>query len=213
MITAPRAAFGLVPGPRRVADAALYCTPMTAAEDPVQTLLQRMRDGDAGAASVLFEVLYADLRQRAQRVSLQADGTLQPTALVHEAWLKLVPGRATPWADRAHFLRAAARAMRSVLVDHLRGRQRLKRGGDLVRVELDEVAAVYDARAIDLLALDEAMERLAAVDADLAQIVELRFFAGLTMPEIAEVQATSLTTVERGWRMACAFLRSELAGR
>lgn len=213
MITAPRAAFGAASGHQRTVAATLYPSAMTAADDPVQTLLQRMRDGDAAAASVLFEVLYADLRQRAQRVGQQASATLQPTALVHEAWLKLVPRHGTPWADRAHFLRAAARAMRSVLVDHLRGRQRQKRGGDLVRVELDEVAAVYDARAIDLLALDEAMERLAAVDADLAQIVELRFFAGLTMPEIAEVQATSLTTVERGWRMACAFLRSELAGR
>ncbi|MBL8754117.1 MAG: sigma-70 family RNA polymerase sigma factor [Planctomycetes bacterium] len=180
--------------------------------DPVQDLLRRAGAGEPAAAAALFEHLYADLKARAHRVGQQADCTLQPTALVHEAWLKLAH-RTTPFTDRAHFLRAAAKAMRSVLVDHLRGKHRQKRGGDLVRVELDDFAAVYDERAIDLIALDEAMERLAAVDPTLAQIVELRFFTGLKMQEIADVQAASLTSVERGWRMACAFLRAELAGR
>lgn len=179
----------------------------------VTRLLQRAGCGDTSAASELFEHLYADLRARAQLVNQQANSTLQPTALVHEAWLRLVPNRRTPFADRAHFLRAAAKAMRSVLVDHVRARKAKKRGGDQARVELDHVADVYDARAIDLLTVDDAMRRLAALDPELAQIVELRFFAGLQMQEVAEVMGTSLSTVERGWRTAGAFLRAELTDR
>ncbi|MBL8753150.1 MAG: sigma-70 family RNA polymerase sigma factor [Planctomycetes bacterium] len=179
----------------------------------VTRLLQRAGTGDPAAASQLFEQLYADLRARAQLVNQQANSTLQPTALVHEAWLRLVPNRRSPFADRNHFLRAAARAMRSVLVDHVRARKSQKRGGDLARVELDHVAGVYDARAVDLLVIDDAMQRLTDLDPELAQIVELRFFAGLQMQEVADVMGASLSTVERGWRTASAFLRAELTDR
>lgn len=184
---------------------------MSSLPGQVTALLRRSSDGDPAAASALFEQLYGELRARAQLVAGRAGATLQPTALVHEAWLKLVPERSPSFADRAHFLRAAAAAMRSVLVDHIRARRTQKRGGDLQRVDLDAVADVYDARAVDLLGLDEAMARLAALDPQLAQIVELRFFAGLQMQEIGPVLAVSTSTVERGWRTACAWLRAELA--
>lgn len=177
----------------------------------VTALLRRASDGDQAAASELFAQLYAELRARAQSVAHRADATLQPTALVHEAWLKLVPDRAPSFADRTHFLRAAAAAMRSVLVDHIRARRTEKRGGDRQRVELDAIADVYDRRAVDLLGLDESLQRLAAMDPQLAQIVELRFFAGLQMQEIGPVLGVSTSTVERGWRTASAWLRAELA--
>lgn len=183
---------------------------MSSLPDQVTALLRRSSDGDPAAASALFEQLYGELRARAQLVAGRAGATLQPTALVHEAWLKLVPERSPSFADRAHFLRAAAAAMRSVLVDHIRARRTQKRGGDLQRIDLDAVAAVYDERAVDLLGLDEAMARLAGFDPQLAQIVELRFFAGLQMQEIGPVLAVSTSTVERGWRTACAWLRAEL---
>ncbi|MCA8952761.1 MAG: sigma-70 family RNA polymerase sigma factor [Planctomycetes bacterium] len=173
-------------------------------------LLDRLRDGDTAAASALFELLYADIKRRAQRIAADANATLQPTALVHEAWLKLVPERAPTFADRAHFLRAAAAAMRSVLVDHIRARNTRKRGGAVAHVDVAAVADIYEQRAIDLLGLDEAMRRLAEFDPQLAQIVELRFFAGVPAPEIAAVIGVSASTVERGWRTACAWLRAEL---
>lgn len=173
-------------------------------------LLRRSAAGDPDAASALFEQLYAELRARAQRVAGQAGATLQPTALVHEAWLKLVPERTPAFADRLHFLRAAATAMRSVLVDHIRARNTDKRGGRHAHVELDALADVYATRAVDLLALDESLQRLGAMDPQLAQIVELRFFAGLEMREVAGALDVSLSTVERGWRTARTWLHAEL---
>lgn len=186
-----------------------------AADDPgdpglVTTLLQRSRAGDATAASALFEQLYGELHARAQVVAESAGATLQPTALVHEAWLKLVPQRAPAFADRMHFLRAAAAAMRSVLIDHIRARNAQKRGGQAVRIELDNLADLYSDRAIDLLALEDALQRLAALDPQLAQAVELRFFAGLEMREVAAAMQTSLSSAERAWRTARSWLRSEL---
>ncbi len=177
----------------------------------VTVLLRRSRAGDAAATSELFEQLYAELRARAQQIAGGAGATLQPTALVHEAWLKLVPDRAPAFNDRVHFMRAAAAAMRSVLVDHIRARKTRKRGGDLVRIELDALADLYETRAVDLLALDEALRRLAAMDPQLAQVVELRFFAGLEMRDIAAALDVSLSTVERGWCTARAWLRTELS--
>jgi RNA polymerase sigma-70 factor, ECF subfamily len=185
------------------------------AEDPhaVTALLRAAQSGDRAASSALFEHLYAELRSRARQIGGQRGSTLQPTALVHEAWIKLVPNREAPFADRSHFLRAAARAMRSVLVDHLRAKKSQKRGGNALRVDLDGIADAYDARAIDLLALDEAMQRLTAVDPTLAELVELRFFAGLPMQEVADTMGVSLSSTERSWRLANAFLRAELADR
>lgn len=176
----------------------------------VTSLLQRVREGDDAAASALFEQLYAELRARARAVAESAGATLQPTALVHEAWLKLVPDRSPAFADRLHFLRAAAAAMRSVLVDHIRARNSQKRGGNAVRVELDAIADLYTDRAIDLLSLEDAMQRLGALDPQLAQVVELRFFAGLEMRDVAAALETSLSTAERAWRTARAWLRTEL---
>lgn len=195
-------------GPRQV-----ILWPMPAEpQDPslVTSLLQRSRAGDEQAASQLFEHLYAELRARAQLVANDANATLQPTALVNEAWLKLVPNRTPAFADRLHFLRAAAAAMRSVLIDHIRARKSQKRGGDAVHFELDRLADLYSDRAVDLLALEEALQRLAALDTQLAQVVELRFFAGLEMREVAAALEVSLSTAERAWRTARAWLRTEL---
>ena len=184
---------------------------MSSSPGPVTALLRRSSDGDPDAASALFSHLYAELHGRARQVAGSADATLQPTALVHEAWLKLIPERTPSFADRAHFLRAAAKAMRSVLVDHIRARRTQKRGGDRVRVELDAIADVYDRHPVDLPDLDEALRRLAELDPQLVQIVELRFFAGLQMQEIGPVIGASTSTVERGWRTASAWLRTQLA--
>ena len=177
---------------------------------PITNLLHRSRAGDESAASELFERLYAELHQRAQLVAESANATLQPTALVHEAWLRLVPDRAPDFADRLHFLRAAAAAMRSVLIDHVRRRRAKKRGGNRVAVDIDALADLYAERAIDLVTFGDALQRLAAMDAQLAQLVELRFFAGMEMAEIATALGVSLSTVERAWRTARAWLRREL---
>ncbi|MCB9896639.1 MAG: sigma-70 family RNA polymerase sigma factor [Planctomycetes bacterium] len=182
---------------------------------PATLLLNRLRDGDADAAAELFPLVYDELHRLAARdMQRQPAGhTLQPTALVHEAFLKLV-GRTGGASDRAHFFRLAAQAMRSVLVDHARGRRRAKRGGDALRVTLDEplVAESSDARLPDLLDVDEALAELAAVDEPLVRIVELRFFAGLTAAEAADVLGVSSRTVERGWRTARAWLLARLSG-
>lgn len=176
----------------------------------VTLLLQRSRAGDPAAASALFERLYAELHDRARAVAGGRDATLHPTALVHEAWLKLVPERTPAFADRLHFLRAAAAAMRSVLIDHLRARHAKKRAGRHVPVDLDEVADAFADRGGDLLCLEEALQRLGALDAQLVQIVELRFFAGLGMDDVAAALGVSLSSVERGWRTARAWLHAEL---
>lgn len=176
----------------------------------VTLLLQRSRAGDPAAASALFEQLYQELRARAQMVADGANATLHPTALVHEAWLKLVPERAPEFADRLHFLRAAAAAMRSVLIDHFRARKTLKRAGKVVPVELDHITDLYADRGVDLLTLEDALQRLAALDPQLAKVVELRFFAGLGMKEVADALEISLSSAERAWRTARAWLHAEL---
>lgn len=183
-------------------------------QDPasVTVLLRRAGNGDPGAASALFQLLYEELRARAHRIlhTGQGGSTLQPTLLVHEAWLKLCPGQQPAFHDRAHFLRVAASAMRSVLVDHMRARATQKRGGGNRRLEVDELCAAFADRADDLLALDEALTRLAARDATSARVVELRFFAGLPIAETAAALGVSTATVERSWRAARAWLRAEL---
>jgi RNA polymerase sigma factor (TIGR02999 family) len=158
--------------------------------------------------------VYAELRRIAERLmgGQRADHTLQPTALVHEAYLKLIDreggGR---WKDRRHFVRLAASAMRSVLVDHARGRAAVKRsGGEREPLPLDQLAGLLESGGVDLLSLDEALSRLEAQDAELARIVELRFFVGLTIDETAAALERSPATVERRWRVARMWLRSEL---
>lgn len=159
----------------------------------------------------LLPALYDELRALAAReMRREATGhTLQPTALVHEAYLRLVGGAPATWESRAHFLNLAAQVMRRILVEHARGRGRHKRGGDRLRVTLDEQFAAGDTQA-DLTDIDEALERLASLDARKAKVVELRFFAGLSVEETAKVLAVSEPTVKRDWQFAKAWIQREL---
>ena len=174
-------------------------------------LLERLSAGDAEAAGELLPLLYAELRRVAGRAmgSERADHTLQPTALVHEAYLRLV-GSEVRFESRAHFVRVAARAMRNVLVDHARARAAQKRGDGHERVPLDDVLAAYEERQLDVVTLHDAVERLLEIDEDLGRLVELRYFAGLTIEETARVLDVSTATVERSWRVARLWLRREL---
>ena len=142
----------------------------------------------------------------------RAGHTLQTTALLDEAYLRLVENNERSWQNRTHFVAAAAQLMRRIMVDHARERHALKRGGGARKVTLDEAAPVADARSEELLALDEALERLAAEDARKGQIVELRYFGGLTVEETAEFLKLSRRTVEREWAMAKAWLYRALSG-
>jgi RNA polymerase sigma factor (TIGR02999 family) len=162
----------------------------------------------------MAQLLYAELRHVAARLMEREriDHTLAPTALVHEAWLRLVgdDGGPGPWENRLHFLRAAARAMRRVLIDNARRRGATHRVEGREREPLDEALAFYDERGLDLLALDEALEQLAEVDPGLARLVELRFFTGLTNAQVGEALGISLRSAERGWHTARAFLETAL---
>jgi RNA polymerase sigma factor (TIGR02999 family) len=175
-------------------------------------LLAAARGGDRAAYDRVFAHVYAELRRIASRQAARfADSaTLSTTALVHETYLKLAGDRVVAAADREHFFALAARAMRQILIDHARGRTRQKRGGGAAHVPLDRVALPGEAPVDDLLALDQALGRLEGVDADLARLVEWRFFAGLTLAEIADLTAVSERTVKRDWAVARAFLVREL---
>jgi len=158
-------------------------------------------------------LLYGELRALAADflVRERSDHTLQPTALVHEAWIRLSAQDDSRWANRAQFFALAAQAMRRVLIDHARRKQAGKRGGGLRRITLSpDVAPELDSSDVDLLVLDEALERLAALDARQARVVELRFFAGLTVEEVAEALGASARTVASQWRLARAWLSREL---
>lgn len=175
----------------------------------VTRLLQRISAGESGAADELYAALYDELRQRASAVlGIRGSHTLQPTAIVHEAWLR-IRGHEKDFASRAHFFGVAAKAMRSVLVDHVRARRTQKRGGS-GRVPLDDAVEALETRVPDLVELDEVLRRLEAMDPQLAKIVEVRFFAGLTLAETATTLGISTATVERGWRAARAWLRVAL---
>jgi len=179
----------------------------------VTALLQRARSGDRQAWDDVFDRVYAELRRRAEWVRKgRAGETMSATALVHEAYLKLIPSADVEFHDRAHFLAVAARAMRQVLVGAARHRLAKKRGGDDWIVALndrDDIPA-ETARPERLLALDAALERLAALDARQAAIVEYRFFAGLTVEETAAVLGVSEPTIKRDWRAARAWIASEI---
>ena len=185
---------------------------MAEAVSPTTRLLQQMHAGDAGAAEQLLPLVYDELRRIAGRLmGAERDGhTLQPTALINEAFLRLVEPGAQAFGGRVHFLRVAARAMRNVLVDHARARRAAKRGGGGVRVTLDEGVALDDAHVDGVLAVDETLQRLTAIDPQLGQIVEMRYFGGYTDQETAEALGVSLRTVERGWRLARAWLTREM---
>lgn len=179
----------------------------------VARLLAQARDGDRAALADLMPLLYNELRQAARRAMRRerSGQTLQATALVHEAWLRLAAADSLDAHDRAHFLAIAATVMRRILVERARARRAAKRGGHRDRVTLDEGLLPATERPPDLLALDAALERLAALDADQARIVELRFFGGLSIEETAGLLDLSPATVKRRWALARAFLIRELA--
>src|SRR6516225_1063404 len=178
----------------------------------VTELLSAIEQGDQRAADRLFPLVYDALRQlAAAKLAQEAPGqTLQATALVHEAYLKLVESRAQQWNSRGHFFAAAAEAMRRILVDQARKKHSLKHGGDRVRQPLDEATVMAPEVGEDLVALDEALERLAAEDAEAAELVKLRFFAGLSSAQAAEALGISPRTADRAWTFARAFLLAEL---
>jgi RNA polymerase sigma-70 factor, ECF subfamily len=188
---------------------------MAAQDTPVTELLAALGRGDVAAGDQLLPIVYRELRAIAGRkmAGERAGHTLTPTALVHETWLKLI-GSSTPvFQDRRHFLAIAAIAMRRVLIDHARGAARDKRGQGWVAVTLDgSLGELADTAAdpADLLALDAALERLDALDASMARVVELRYFGGLTVEEAAEVLDMSPRSVNRAWTAARAWLGREL---
>jgi RNA polymerase sigma factor (TIGR02999 family) len=178
----------------------------------VTLLLLAWGRGDEEARDELIPIIYDTLHRIAhhQLRSERAGHTLETTALINEAYLKLVE-QTVSWQSRAHFFGIAARLMRQLLVDYARARQRLKRGGDRQQISLTAAASIVQEQAVDLLALDEALETLAEVDPQRGRIVELRFFGGLTIEETSQVMGISTPTVERGWRAARAWLQTELS--
>ena len=186
---------------------------MTSAHsERITELLNSLRDGDRLAASELIPRIYPELRKIAARhLRRERSGhTLQPTALVHEAYLRIA-GKDQVWNSRSHFFAVAAEIMRQILVDHARKRQAVKRGGAARRVELDDVLLATDAAADSVLDIDRAIDQLASLDPRQANIVVFRTFGGLTEDEIAAVLGVSVRTVKRDWRMARAWLRGVLA--
>lgn len=182
------------------------------ADGETTLLLRDLTRGDAAAHARLAEIVYAELRAIAASIRGRAShDTLQPTALVHEAWLRLVASPERSFENRRHFVGVAARAMRSVLVDHVRRKQAHKRGGELEVVELDQTIDALRSSDAEMLDLDLALEELARDDAELVELVELRFFGGLSHAEIAELKGCSLSTVERTWRVARARLHRRLS--
>jgi RNA polymerase sigma factor (TIGR02999 family) len=181
----------------------------------VAQLLAQARGGDREALDELMPVVYQELRRLARRHLLHQPRryTLQTTDLVNEAYLKLANAQGMDWKDRYHFLRVASHAMRFVLVDHARKRAYAKRGGGAVKVSLDDALIVSPQRGAEVLAIDEALSRLAALDPRKAQIVELRYFGGLSINETAKALDVSPVTVTREWTKARAWLYQELQGQ
>ena len=176
--------------------------------DEITQLLIHFTGGSREALDRLWPLVYDELRNMAAGYLRRErpDHTLQPTALVHEAWLKLVDQSQVDWQNRAHFFGIAAQVMRRVLVDHARRQAADKRGGDVQKIPLDEKLDAAQERAVDLIALDDALHDLAALDARKSQIVELHFFGGLSFAEIAQVLGVSEVTAKRHWRLAKAWL-------
>jgi len=177
-------------------------------------LLERWGDGDRGAVEELIPLVYDELHSMARNyLRRERPGhTLQSTALVHEAYLRLVAMDSVRWQNRAQFFSISAQVLRHILVDHARARQRAKRGGGAARVPLDDALTIPAPEALDLGALDESLDKLAKIDGRKAQIVELRYFAGLTIDEVADVVRCSAMTVKREWTFAKAWLYRDLNG-
>ncbi len=179
----------------------------------VTKILAQVQQGDAAAMDRLMPLVYDNLRSLAEAyLRKERPGhTLQATALVNEAYIKLVGRTDVAWQGRAHFFAAAAQAIRRILVDHARGKSRDKRGGDRKRIPLDASAVYSEPRDINLVALDEALAKLGSLNERHSRVVELRFFGGLTTQEVAAVLGVSSRTVETDWSMAKAWLLAELA--
>jgi RNA polymerase sigma factor (TIGR02999 family) len=185
---------------------------MSTDQGPITALLNRWGAGDSDAFPELMAMAYDDLRAIAHRRLLSGGGgTLATTALVHETYLRLAGREGGSWESRAHFYAFAARAMRHILVDRARRAQAERRGGDAVRIPLDESAVGSGDGAADVLRVHEAVEQLAHRNPRMAQVVELRFFGGLSVPEVAGVLDASVRTVEREWTRAKAYLQESLA--
>jgi RNA polymerase sigma factor (TIGR02999 family) len=180
----------------------------------VTALLLRARSGDSSALADVFPLIYDELRRLAgQQLRREPDGhTLSPTALVHEAYMRLVDYSRVEWANRAHFLAIASTAMRRILVDHARAHRSLKRGGGLKPVSIDAIEIGAEDRADQLVAIDEALERLRQVEPRQAQVVECRFFGGMTEEETAQALDIGVRTVKRDWARAKTWLHREVAG-
>ncbi len=181
----------------------------------VTQLLVAWSNGDQAALEKLMPLIYDELHRLAHRYMAQErpEHTLQTSALVDEAYVRLVDQRDVHWQNRAQFFGIAATSMRRILVSYARSRNRAKRGGGALQVSLDEAALLSDERAAGMVALDEALERLAAVDPRKSQVVELRYFGGLSINETAEVLKVSPGTVMRDWTLAKAWLRREITGQ
>jgi RNA polymerase sigma-70 factor (ECF subfamily) len=184
-------------------------------ENSITALLQQLSEGNREVEADLIPQIYPELRQLAARYMRRErrNHTLQPTALVHEAYERLVQQPQIPWQSRAHFYATASQLMRHILVDHARTRQAAKRGGVQHQVTLDDAILPTADPSVDILALHEALERLAKFDARQSRIVELHFFGGLTFEEIALVLDVSDRTVKRDWSMARAWLKGELSSK
>jgi len=185
---------------------------VTDAAGEVTELLASLREGNEHAASKLVPLVYDELRRLARHYMRreQAEHTLQTTALVHEAYLRLVDQRQTKWQSRAHFFAIAAQSMRRILVDHARACRSDKRGGDHERLPLDEALVFSPVKSAELIALDDALNLLAELSPRQSRIIELRFFAGLTVEETADVLGVAPKTVKRDWRVARAWLHREV---
>lgn len=186
---------------------------MTLQSGDVTSLLVASSKGDQEALNQLLPLVYDELRRLADRYlhRERSDHTLQATALVHEAYLRLIDQRVS-WANRAHFFGVAAEMMRRILIDHARSRQAAKRGSGGIKISLDDVLELTDERAADLIALDDALKALAEFDPQKARVVELRFFGGLSIEETAAVMGLGTATITRQWRLAKAWLYHELSG-
>jgi RNA polymerase sigma factor (TIGR02999 family) len=180
----------------------------------ITELLASYGRGNKESLDQLMPIVYDELRRQAARYLRreQAGHTLQTTALIHEAYVRLVDQRNMQWQNRAHFFGIAAQMMRRILVDHARSKKRVKRGGSEIRVSFEDANVAAKGQDLDVVALDEALERLAQIDEQQSRVVELRFFSGLSVEETAEVMGISKSTVKRDWSMAKAWLHRELSG-
>ena len=180
--------------------------------DDVTRLLARWHDGEPAALSELMPLVYQELHALAAHYlrNERSDHTLQPTALVNEAYLRLIDTRGMHWQNRAHFLAMAARVMRRILVDFARSKQFQKRGGDAVKLSLDDVFNLPRERAADLIALDDALDELKRIDERKSLVVELRYFAGFSVEETAQILGVSSDTVIRDWKLAKSWLYQQI---